>query len=522
MSNSNNRNGNNTGTGTHRNHQTYQDYRNYQASRNPNPQAYQGRDEIELPHDFEIERAALATAIMDESRASAYRLVGSLTPAHFFRTTHRYVFEAIESLLTKQLDIDPMTIHAELSNMGRIEHVGGMGAIAALLDGLAATKSVPSYIEVLQEKYAKRQQYKIALQMMHDSGNDDMSSNQVTERVQTQLREILNPKVKGLRHIAPIVADQLAAIEKGEMGKVIADYLPTGFRDLDCVITGLARGSLTILAARPSVGKTSMATSLALNMAGMGYSVAFFTMEMSAKDFAARAICGEAWVDAVLYLRSVLTEAQRQRLKQGYEKMKEERFYLDDQRQTVNQMLGRCLSHKAQHGLDAVFVDYLQITHPSDTRAKREQQVARIAEDLKEMAMILNVPVIALAQLNREGDAYERPNLSNLRESGAIEQVADGVWFLYRLTDYDDSAEYGSVAAIIEKNRNGPVHDAEMFFLKRCTRFVEKTELDKAKVEEMTTWISGGPDLLSEIEADARLREQLAMEAEEPDNDMPF
>ena len=511
MSNHNNHNNGN------RNHRTYQEY---QASRNPQP--YQGRDEIELPHDFEIERASLATAIMDESRASAYRLVGALTPNHYFRATHRYVFEAIESLLVKQLDIDPMTLHAELSNMGRIEHVGGMGAIAALLDGLAATKSVPSYIEVLQEKYAKRQQYKIALQMMRDAGDSEVSSNQVTDRVQTQLREILNPKVKGLRHIAPIVAEQLEAIEKGQMGKVIVDYLPTGFRELDCVITGLARGSLTILAARPSVGKTSMATSMALNMAGMGYSVAFFTMEMSAKDFAARAICGEAWVDAILYLRSVLTEAQRQRLKQGYEKMREERFYLDDQRQTVNQMLGRCLSHKAQHGLDAVFVDYLQITHPSDTRAKREQQVARIAEDLKEMAMILNVPVVALAQLNREGDAYERPNLSNLRESGAIEQVADGVWFLYRLPDYDDSADYGSVAAIIEKNRNGPVYDAEMFFLKRCTRFVEKTELDKAKVEELTAWVSGGPDLLSEIEADARLREQMAMEAEEPDNDMPF
>lgn len=467
-----------------------------------------------LPHSNEAEIAVLGTSIYDP--ATVYKVTEALSEDHFYRPSHQYVFRAMKELIKKKLQVDFVTLEIELRGLGLIEKVGGLPALTALLDGKASSRVVESYMEIIQEKHARRQQIKIAAGMLADAYSDDFSSMEITERVQSQLRELRSLSQIKLHHVAPIIGEQLEAIAKGRVREIV-DYIPTGFRDMDAAVGGMARGNLIIIAARPSVGKTSLATTMAINMATAGYSVAFFTMEMSAKEFAARVICGTSWVNLQEYQRGFLSERQMERLAHGYEAIKQQSFFLNDQRLTPNQILGLCQTHRAKHGLDAVFVDYLQIVKSSAPNANREQQVARIAQELKEMARMLNVPVIALAQLNRQCDAYQQPKLDDLRESGAIEQDADKVMFLWREQGYDSSADRGEVGFSIEKNRNGPTQPAvTLQFLKPCTRFVETHELFPPEMADLINPFIPDDDSIVVDGAPA------ATDDDDTDNDMPF
>ena len=478
-----------------------------------------------LPHSIEAEIAVLGTSIYDP--ATLYKATEALSEEHFYRPSHQYVFRAMKELLKKKLEVDFVTLEIELRGLGLIEKVGGLPALTALLDGKASSRVVESYMEIMQEKYARRQQIKIAVGMLADAYSDDFSSMEITERVTSRLQEIRSLDKIKLHHVAPIIGEQLEAIAQGRVREIV-DYIPTGFRDMDAAVGGMARGNLIIIAARPSVGKTSLATSMAINMAAAGYSVAFFTMEMSAKEFAARVICGESWVNLQEYQRGFLSERQMERLGIGYTAIKQQSFYLNDQRLTPNQILGLCQTHRAKYGLDAVFVDYLQIIRSSSPNTNWEQQVARIAQELKEMARMLNVPVIALAQLNRNRDAYEQPKLDDLRESGAIEQDADKVMFLWREQGYDSHPDRGEVGFSIEKNRNGPTQPATILqFLKPCTRFVETHELfppeladladlQNAVIPDDDGWMEG-----KDVSAASKVSKKEETD-EDTDNDMPF
>lgn len=441
------------------------------------------------PQNIEAEQAVLGAMLIDkEAIAKATEL---LSADDFYREAHRVIFSAMLELYNKNEAVDMVTVTEILKRDNRLEDIGGIAYITSLANVVLTAANVKYHAEIVAEKSVLRQLVRVSTEIaaMGYEANDDVGT--LLDTAESRILEISNRKKKAdFTPINDILMDSVQSIESLLQNKGGLTGLPAGFADLDKLTSGLHPSDFIILAARPSMGKTALALNIVQNVAlrahkaigGEPRSVAFFSLEMSKEQLVNRMLCAEAGIDSQRLRVGEMHDEDWTHLWDACDTMSRAKIYIDDTAGiTAMEMRSRARRLKAEHGLDLIVVDYLQLMQGSGKRnnsGDRQQEVSEISRSLKALARELDVPVLALSQLSRsvESRQIKRPMLSDLRESGSLEQDADIVAFLYREDYYNPETENKHTELIIAKHRNGPVDTVNLFFQKQFTKFVGFTK----------------------------------------------
>jgi replicative DNA helicase len=446
-----------------------------------------GRSPIDksLPHDRDAERLILGAIVLDNTTIN--QAAERLRHEDFFLDPHRRIFEKMVRLFERGAVIDPYTLQDELRRSGELEMVGGMAAISALFDGVPRFSNIDSYTGIVKGKSILRRLITTSNQIMSTCFDAEDEPDAILDQAERLILAIAEDRIKeGFVPIGTVAEQQFKHIgEIAARGHHLVTGVPTGFFNLDSLTSGLQRGDLVVIAARPSMGKTAFGLNIAQNVAvqprqdGTRPVVGVFSLEMSKEQLAQRLLCSQARIDAHLLRKGILSKDDWRKLAGAVSELGEARIFLDDTPSiTVMEMRAKSRRLKnEQHGLDLLIVDYLQLMGSRGRIESRQQEVSQISRELKGLAKELNVPLVALSQLNRAPEARtdKRPQLADLRESGSIEQDADLVMFIFREDVYKPETERQNIAEIIiGKQRNGPTGTVELVFLKNLTRFEEK------------------------------------------------
>lgn len=441
------------------------------------------------PQNIEAEQAVLGAMLIDkEAIAKATEL---LSADDFYREAHRVIFSAMLELYNKNEAVDMVTVTEILKRDNKLEDIGGIAYITSLANVVLTAANVKYHAEIVAEKSVLRQLVRVSTEIaaMGYEANDDVGT--LLDTAESRILEISNRKKKAdFTAINDILMDSVQSIESLLQNKGGLTGLPAGFADLDKLTSGLHPSDFIILAARPSMGKTALALNIVQNVAlrahkvigGEPRSVAFFSLEMSKEQLVNRMLCAEAGIDSQRLRVGEMHDEDWTHLWDACDTMSRAKIYIDDTAGiTAMDMRSRARRLKAEHGLDLIVVDYLQLMQGSGKRnnsGDRQQEVSEISRSLKALARELDVPVLALSQLSRsvESRQVKRPMLSDLRESGSLEQDADIVAFLYREDYYNPDTENKHTELIIAKHRNGPVDTVNLFFQKQFTKFVGFTK----------------------------------------------
>lgn len=441
------------------------------------------------PQNIEAEQSVLGAMLIDkEAIAKATEI---LSAEDFYREAHRVIFSAMLEIYNKNEAVDMITVTDILRRDNKLEDVGGIAYITSLANVVLTAANVKYHAEIVAEKSVLRQLVKVSTEIaaMGYEANDEVGV--LLDTAESRILEISNRKKRAdFTPISAVLMDSVQNIEKLLNNKGGLTGIPTGFNDLDKLTSGLHPSDFIILAARPSMGKTALALNIVQNVAlrahkrvgGNPRSVAFFSLEMSKEQLVNRMLCAEANIDSQRLRIGEMNDKDWDALWAACDTMSKAKIYIDDTAGiTVMDMRGRARRLKAEHGLDLIVVDYLQLMQGSgkrNTSGDRQQEVSEISRSLKALARELDVPVLALSQLSRgvEARQVKRPMLSDLRESGSLEQDADIVAFLYREDYYNPETENKHTELIIAKHRNGPVDTVNLFFHKQFTKFVGFTK----------------------------------------------
>ncbi len=394
------------------------------------------------------------------------------------------MFEAILALFDGNQAIDAITVSDWLRRNESLERVGGIAFLNHLMDAVPATSNVGYYVEIVDETAARRRLMKAGTQVGMIAMQGDLPIDEVLDSAEAEVFAVADRKVgEGLSRLGPLLQDTLEKIEElGTRGGDITG-VATGFKDLDRKLAGLHPANLIVVAARPSMGKSALALNIAQNIAAEGHPVAVFTLEMSREEVVQRLLSSMASVDSHKLRTGQLSPEMWQKLARESSRLYEMPFYVDDSADlTVTTIRAKCRRLKRKSDLGLVVVDYLQLMQGPARSDNRQQEIAEISRSLKNLARELHVPVIAVSQLNRQLEQREnkRPRLGDLRESGAIEQDADIVMFIYRDEYYSpDSPETRGIAEVnIAKHRAGATGNVMMTFAAEFTRFRNYTRED--------------------------------------------
>lgn len=429
-----------------------------------------------LPSNEDAERIVLGSVLLDNDVMPSVAEV--LAPEDFYSPLHRRIYSAMLQLFQAAKKIDPIMIGEELKKEGPLESLGGISVITNLSHGVPFMQNVDEYIQIIADKATMRRIIRTCNSLSYMVLAEELEPQETIDTVEKSIFEVCErPNERDKAEPFGVLAHEAllkrkTAIESG----VSMLGLPTGFRDLDDMTGGLHRTDLTIVAARPSMGKTAYVTQQVVNAAKSGAVVAFFSLEMSKEQIIDRILCAEAHVDLFRYKKNYIVQAEWDRISEALNVLNGTRLFIDDTAaMTPMQVLAKCRRIAAENkGLDLVAVDYLQLMATAKRTENRQQEVSQISRELKGVAKQLNVPLIALSQLSRAPEARQdkRPIMSDLRDSGSIEQDADVVQFLYRDDYYDKNSPVpGTAELIIAKQRNGPTGTAKFAFLKQYTRF---------------------------------------------------
>ncbi|MBO2531311.1 primary replicative DNA helicase [Planifilum fulgidum] len=427
------------------------------------------------PHSLEAERAVLGAILMDPQ---ALTLVAErLRPDDFYRQGHQRLFQAMLNVAERGEPIDLVTVTEELQKTKQLEEVGGVTYLTELADSVPTSAHVDHYARIVEEKAILRRLIRTATQIASAgyAGGDDVA--EIIDEAERKILDISQRRIrKAFLPIRDLLMDTYERIEQMHENRGGLTGIPTGFPDLDRMTSGLQRSDLIILAARPSMGKTAFALNLAQNVAlHAGETVAIFNMEMPAIQLVQRMLSAEGNIDAQVFRTGNLGEEDWEKLTMAIGTLAEVPIFIDDTPGlTVFDIRAKLRRLQAEHGLGLVVIDYLQLIRGRGGES-RQQEISEISRSLKLLARELNVPVIALSQLSRavEQRQDKRPMLSDLRESGSIEQDADIVAFLYRDDYYNEESERKNIMeVIIGKHRNGPVGKVELLFLKNYNKFL--------------------------------------------------
>jgi replicative DNA helicase len=428
-----------------------------------------------LPHDLEAERSVLAAILLDESVCNTATEL--LKPEDFFRDSHRLIFERMTELSGTGQPIDPTTLANALSRRNQLELVGGVTFLSSLIDTYALPSNLEAYARIIKDGAMLRRAIQVCQDGMAACFEQGDDAETLIDNLEKAIFEVGEARIRsGFVAVADVAREQLAQVEDAQNRPDALTGLWTGFTDLDRMTNGLQPSDLIIVAARPSMGKTAFCLNIAQNVAvAGGKTVGVYSLEMSKESLVLRMLCAEGMVDSQRMRGGFLGKDEWAKLAEALQALTSAKIFIDDTPGiTVMEMRAKARRLKAQHGLDLLIVDYLQLIRGKGKIESRQTEVSQISRDLKGLAKELGVPLIALSQLSRasEGRSDHRPMLSDLRESGSIEQDADVVAFIFREEMYDQTDENeGKAELIISKQRNGPTGTIELSFMKHCTRF---------------------------------------------------
>jgi replicative DNA helicase len=430
-----------------------------------------------LPNSSEAERAILGAIILDNALVS--QAIEQLKPEDFYVPSHRRIFLAMISLFEHGSEINPILISEELRRDGAVEAVGGLSFISNLTYGLPHFANITHYAKIVRDKSMLRQLVKACNKITSEALEEEDEAEIILDHAEQAIFALADERTRqGFAHVKPIADAMLEHVQEMAGRSAMLTGLTTGFNDLDSMTSGLQASDLIVVAARPSMGKTALCLTLAQNAAIQAQAVVgIFSLEMSKESLVMRMLSSEARVDAHRFRSGFLSRDEWARLAGALGALAETKIFIDDTPGiTVLEMRAKARRLAAeQKKLDLIIVDYLQLMSGSSRRTEsRQQEVSQISRELKALAKELNVPLIALSQLSRapENRTDHRPQLADLRESGAIEQDADVVAFIYREEQYNRTEENAGIAEIIvAKQRNGPTGVAKLAFLKEFTRF---------------------------------------------------
>ena len=428
------------------------------------------------PHDIDAEQAVLGSMLTDKEAVNA--AIESLKEDAFYRDDNRIIFQAIVNLYSKSEPIDIITLKDELESMDKFEQVGGYEYLASLPDKVPTTANVQKYIKIVEEKSILRNLIKTANEIIELGYDPTEDVEDIMDGAEKKIFDIMQSKnQKGYTPIKDVLVESFTKLEELYNRKQHITGVPTGFAELDYKTAGLHGSELILVAARPAMGKTAFALNLATNAALRGNApVAIFSLEMSKEQLVNRILCSEAMVDSNKVRTGKLDEDDWVKLAGAIGPLSEAEMYIDDTPGiSVMEIRTKCRKLKMEKNIGLVVIDYLQLVQGNKRTASREQEISEISRSLKILAKEINVPVIALSQLSRavEQRPDHRPMLSDLRESGAIEQDADIVMFLYRDDYYNKESEKKDIAeVIIAKQRGGQTGTVELLWMGNYTKFV--------------------------------------------------
>ena len=396
----------------------------------------------------------------------------------FYREDNKIIFSALMNLYSRSEPIDIITLKSELSSMGKLEAVGGLGYIAGLPDMVPTTSNVEQYIKIVEEKSILRNLIKTANEIITLGYDPTQEVENIIDSSEKKIFEVMQKKnQKGYSSIKDILVDTFTELEQLYNRKQHVTGVPTGFADLDYRTAGLHKSDLILVAARPAMGKSAFALNIATNAAVRAkVPVAIFSLEMSKEQMTSRILCSEAMVDSNKVRTGKIDDEEWSKLAAASGELSEANIYIDDTPGiSIMEIRAKCRKMKIEKNIGLVVIDYLQLVQGSGKRGgSREQEIAEISRSLKILAKEINVPVIALSQLSRapEQRPDHRPMLSDLRESGSIEQDADIVMFLYRDDYYNEDSEKKNIAEVIlAKHRAGSTGTVELLWLGNYTKF---------------------------------------------------
>ncbi len=453
------------------------------ASRVKNPNILANELGKVPPQAVDIEQAVLGAMMLEKNAVTD--VIDMLSPSSFYDPKHQYIYNAIRELFGSSNPIDLLTVSNKLRQNGELEAAGGSAYISQLTSRIGSSAHVEFHARIIAEKYIKRELIRMSGEVIREAYDDTTDVFGVLGKAEEELFKIAeNNMGKNADTMQNVVRQAIEEIEKASQNTDGISGIPTGFMDLDKVTAGWQRSDMIVIAARPAMGKTAFVLSMARNTAveyNMG--VAFFSLEMSSVQLVKRLISSEARIDASKLRKGDLREDEFQQLHSRISKLATAPLFIDDTPGiSIFDLRAKCRRLKMQHDIQLVIIDYLQLMTAGGGKGpgNREQEISSISRSIKEIAKELNVPVIALSQLSRSveqrgGD--KRPQLSDLRESGAIEQDADIVSFIYRpeyygfLQDEDGNSNEGVGEIIIAKHRNGDLENVRLRFIGKYARF---------------------------------------------------
>jgi len=428
-----------------------------------------------LPSNLEAERTVLGAILVDNAAFNSAAEI--LSREDFYRDAHRRIYEAMAVLAERSQPIDLVTLKDELGRRSALEAVGGAAFLAGLVDGVPRITSVEHWSRLIKEKAVLRNLIHAGNRIVQSCFEGEDEPATLLDQAEKAIFDIAERRIRqGFVDMGEIVKESFRTIDQLSQSKDVVTGLATGFVDIDEMTSGLQKGELVIIAARPAMGKTSFCLNMAQHAAQReGETVGLFSLEMSRAQLALRLLCADARIDAHRLRTGKLTEKDWARLAKAYTDLSQARIFIDDSATiTPLEMRAKCRRLKAEHGLGLVIVDYLQLVTSGGRNDNRQQELSAISRSMKGMAKELDVPVVALSQLSRAPEARpdRRPQLSDLRDSGAIEQDADIVMFIFREEEYKATDENRGIAEIIiGKQRNGPTGNRRLAFIKEFTRF---------------------------------------------------
>ena len=429
------------------------------------------------PHDIEAEQAILGSMLTDKDAVIA--AIEVLRDEDFYREDNKLIYTAILNLYNRAEPIDIITVKAELESMGKFDQVGGLEYLAALPENVPTTANANKYIKIVEEKSTLRKLIKSANEIIELGYDTTEDVEDIMGGAEKKIFDIMQNKAKkGYSPIKDVLVESFTKLEELYNRKQHITGVPSGFVELDYKTAGFHGSDLVLIAARPAMGKTAFALNIASNAAIRGrVPVAIFSLEMSKEQLVNRVLSSEAMVDSNKVRTGKLEENDWTKLAEAIGPLSEAEIYIDDTPGiNINEIRAKCRKLKLEKNIGMVVIDYLQLIQGTNKRnGSREQEISEISRSLKILAKELNVPVIALSQLSRAAEQRpdHRPMLSDLRESGAIEQDADIVMFLYRDDYYNKDSEKKDIAeVIIAKHRGGSTGTVELLWLGNYTKFV--------------------------------------------------
>lgn len=432
------------------------------------------------PQSLDAEQSVLGAMLIE--RDAIARVAELLTPEHFYKETHQIIFDAICALYQRSEPVDLVTLSEELRRREKLEIIGGGEALTALIDIVPTAANVEHYARIVEEKAIRRQLMRAGHGIVGLGLEGEEKIEDLLDKAEQQIFHIGQRRfTQQFVPIKEILKSTLEHIDELYSRDSEVTGIATGFKEFDTMTAGLQPAELIVIAARPGMGKTSFCLNIAQHAAiDCSVPVAFFSLEMAKEQLVQRMLCAEALVDAHRLRTGKLHDGDWKKIADSMNLLSKAEIYIDDSSSiSVLEMRSKVRRLKAERGLGVIVVDYLQLIRGHGRIENRVQEISDIARGLKAMAKDLRVPVLAVSQLSREVEKRtdKRPLLSDLRESGAIEQEADLVAFIYRDSYYNEKSEKQNTAEIIiAKQRNGPVGTVELVFVKEYTKFGSKSK----------------------------------------------